>query len=120
MANFENKILKKKRLDKESHLKISQNEMSGRIFVEFSSENGKLVLQKSFQNTYEGNKEAQAFSKTIKNIDQLRKHFGLAPVRTLDAQGLEIVATFTRGPQTIAIAREKTDDKKRSKKTVRR
>jgi hypothetical protein len=120
MSNFENKILKKKKLDKETSLKISQNEMSGRIFVEFSSENGKLVVQKSFQNTYEGNKEAQAFSKTIKNMDGLRKHFGLAPVRTYDPQGLEIIATFTRGPKTIAIAREKHNDKRRSKKAVQR
>lgn len=75
MANFENKILKKKKLDKEANLKISQNEMSGRIFVEFSSENGKLTLQKSFQNTHEGNLEAQAFSKTIKSIKDLKKYF---------------------------------------------
>ena len=77
MANFENKILKKKKLDKEANLKISQNEMSGRIFVEFSSESAKLVLQKSFQNTYEGNKEAQEFSKTIKSIKDLKKYFGI-------------------------------------------
>jgi hypothetical protein len=84
MANFENKILKKKRLDKETTLKISQNEMSGRIFVEFSSENAKLVLQKSFQNTYEGNKEAQQFAKTIENIDGLRRYFGLPAIRYAD------------------------------------
>ena len=77
MANFENKILKKKNLDKETNLKISQNEMSGRIFVEFSSEDGKLILQKSFQNTYEGNKEAKTFAKTIKSIKDLRKYFGI-------------------------------------------
>ena len=37
MANFENKILREKPLGKAAKLKISQNEMSGRIFVEFSS-----------------------------------------------------------------------------------
>jgi hypothetical protein len=71
------KVLKNKKLDKEASLKITQNTMSGRIFVEFSSESAKLVLQKSFQNTYEGNKEAQAFSKSIKSIKDLRKYFGL-------------------------------------------
>lgn len=77
MANFENKILKKKKLDKEATLKISQNDMSSRIFVEFSSEDGKLVLQKSFQNTYEGTVESQAFAKSIKSIDDLKRYFGL-------------------------------------------
>jgi hypothetical protein len=118
MANFENKILKKKKLGKEVTLKISQNEMSGRIFVEFSSEDGKLVVQKSFQNTYEGNKEAQSFSKTIKNMDGLRKHFGLPPIRTYDEKGLEIIATFTRGPQEIVITREKRNGNKRRSKSA--
>lgn len=77
MANFENKILKKKKLDKELTLKVTQNEMSGRIFVEFASETGKMVLQKSFQNTYEGKKEADSFQKSIKSISDLKKYFGL-------------------------------------------
>lgn len=77
MANFENKILKKKKLGKDTGLKISQNEMSGRIFVEFSSPVNKLIVQKSFQDTYEGNKEAQAFAKTIKSLKDLRKYFGI-------------------------------------------
>jgi hypothetical protein len=81
MANFENKILKKKKLDKEANLKISQNEMSGRIFVEFSAPSAKLTLQKSFQDTYEGNVEAQKFAKTIKSIDDLRRYFGLPVIR---------------------------------------
>ena len=77
MANFENKILKRKVLDKELKLVVSQNEMSGRIFVDFKSEDGKLVLQKSFQNTYEGKKEAEAFQKSIRSIADLKKYFGL-------------------------------------------
>jgi hypothetical protein len=71
------KILKNKKLDKELTLKMSQNLMSGRIFVEFASENGRMVLQKSFQNTYDGNKEAQEFSKKFKSIKDLKKYFGI-------------------------------------------
>lgn len=77
MANFETKILKKKKIDKELTLKVTQNGMSGRIFVDFSSEDGKLVLQKSFQNTFEGSKEAEQFQKKFKSINDLRKYFGL-------------------------------------------
>jgi hypothetical protein len=71
------KILKNKKLDKELTLKMSQNLMSGRIFVEFASENGRMVLQKSFQNTYDGNKEAHEFSKKFKSIKDLKKYFGI-------------------------------------------
>jgi hypothetical protein len=77
MANFENKVLKKKKLDKECSLKITENEMSGRIFVEFSSDDGKLVLQKNFPKSYDGTKQYQEFAKSIKSIGDLRKYFGL-------------------------------------------
>jgi len=76
MANFENKVIKKKKLDKELTLRVLQNEMSGRIFVEFASEDGKLIVQKSFQDNYEGNKEAAEFQKRFKTIKELRKYLG--------------------------------------------
>jgi hypothetical protein len=77
MTNFEIKILKKKKIDKELNLKITQNEMSGRIFVEFSSNDGRLVLQKSFQDNVDGKRDAEKFSKTIKSFNALRKYFRL-------------------------------------------
>jgi hypothetical protein len=77
MVNYDSKVLKKKKIDKELNLKVTQNEMSGRIFVEFSSEDGKLVTQKSFQNTFEGKKEAEAFQKRFKSLNDLKKYFGI-------------------------------------------
>lgn len=77
MPSYENKILKKKKLDKELNLKITQNEMSGRIFVEFSTESGKMVVQKSFQDNYEGQKEAEAFQKSMKNMRDFKKYLGI-------------------------------------------
>lgn len=77
MTNLDNKILKKKKLDKETTLLISQNEINGRIFVEFCSETNRLKVQKSFQNTFEGKRDSETFSKTIKNIKDLRKYFGV-------------------------------------------
>lgn len=76
-SEFEDKILKKKKLDKECSIKITQNQMSGRIFVEFSSSDGKLILQKSFQGTFDGTRESQEFAKTIRSINDLRKYFGI-------------------------------------------
>lgn len=72
---FNNKITKTKKLDKHSVMRLSKNDANGRIFVEFASEDGKLVLQKSFQNNYFGNKEAEEFQDTIKSIGDLKAYF---------------------------------------------
>lgn len=73
--SIETKILKEKKLDKERlNLKISRNEASERIFVEFSSQDGKLVLQRSFQDTYHGREEAKTFEKKFKSLDSLQTH----------------------------------------------
>jgi hypothetical protein len=71
------KLLKEKKLDKDTTLKVTQNLMSGRIFVEFSSANRKFVLQKNFQDTRSGKKESEEFSKSIRSTDQLKEYFGI-------------------------------------------
>jgi hypothetical protein len=74
---FESKVIKQKKLDKECSLKVSKNEMGARIFVEFSTTDGKFVIQKSFQDTFEGRKKAKEFQNSIKNIKDLRKYLGV-------------------------------------------
>ncbi|HEY5236469.1 MAG TPA: hypothetical protein VIJ14_09850 [Rhabdochlamydiaceae bacterium] len=71
------KLIKEKNLDENTVLKVSKNIMSGRIFVEFSSENPRIVLQKNFQDSIDGKKEADIFSKSIKSTNQLKSYFGL-------------------------------------------
>lgn len=74
--SIETKVIKEKKLDKERlFLKVSKNEAAERIFVEFSSSDGKIVLQRSFQDTYYGREEAKAFEKKFKSLDSLRSHF---------------------------------------------
>jgi hypothetical protein len=75
--NTDFKMLRKKDLDKGTTLKITQNLMSGRIFVEFATEDRKLVLQKNFQDSLDGKSESDKFSKSIKTTDQLREYFGV-------------------------------------------
>ena len=77
MANYDSKVLKSKKIDKELTLKVTQNGTGGRIFVEFSSEDGKLVTQKSFQDTYDGKKDCELFQKRFKSINDLKKYFGM-------------------------------------------
>ena len=60
------KVIKQKKLDKDSTMKITKNEMGERIFVSFSSNDG-----------YFGNKEMQSFIDSISGIADIRKHFGL-------------------------------------------
>jgi hypothetical protein len=71
------KILKEKKLDRGTLLKVSKNLMSGRIFVEFRSIDPKLVLQKNFQDSHDGKIRSEEFSRSIKNTDQLLEYFGL-------------------------------------------
>jgi hypothetical protein len=75
MSTLEIKVLRKKKLDKELSLKVTKNEASERIFVEFSSKDGKMVLQRSFQDTYHGRLDADSFGESIKSIDELSAHF---------------------------------------------
>lgn len=77
MKNLENKVLKEKKLDTELTLTVTQNEMSGRIFVQFASESPKLTLQKSFQDSYEGKLDSENFAKSIKSMKDLKKYFGI-------------------------------------------
>ena len=73
----ENKILKNSQISKGLTLKIIQNDMTDRILVEFKSEDGKLVLQKSFQNTVLGRMESEKFESKIKSLRDLKIYFGL-------------------------------------------
>ena len=63
--NFENKIIKQTKVDSLITLTVSKNLISGKIFVEFLSKDGKLKLQRNFDNTVIGIEEARKFeSKT--------------------------------------------------------
>ena len=73
---MDHKVTKQKKLEKELNLKISEDVYSNRIFVEFSSDDRKLVLQRSFQNTYFGQKESVEFSKSLKNLKDLQNRLG--------------------------------------------
>jgi hypothetical protein len=75
MSLLDVKVLRKKKVDKDLNVKVSQNEASERIFVEFSSKDGKLVVQRSFQDTYLGRKDAAAFEESFKSFDDFRAHF---------------------------------------------
>lgn len=77
MSTFENKEVKKVKLDTELTLKVSKNENSKRIFVEYKSEDGKLVVQKSFQDTLSGNSQADTFQEKFKTITDLKKYLRL-------------------------------------------
>lgn len=76
MTTFEIKVLKRKLIDKTLRLKVTQNEMSGRILVEFYTDDGRMVVQKSFQDTQSGLAEATEFQKKFKSVDDLKQYLG--------------------------------------------
>lgn len=77
MTILDNKVIKTKKVDKETNVKILKNEATSRIMVEFSSDVCKLVVQKSFQDTHEGRLQAEEFQKTIKSTNDLKTYFGV-------------------------------------------
>jgi hypothetical protein len=97
---FDNKVLKKKKLDSEASLRVTQNEMSGRIFVDFFSEDGRLKVQKSFQDTFQGRADAEKFQKKIKSIKDLRKHLGLPEPKPVVIQKVISVELTEQGITT--------------------
>jgi hypothetical protein len=75
MSNLEYREVKNKKVDKELTLRVLVNIAAERILVEFSSKDGKMVLQKSFQDNFHGREDAKKFEKHFKSIKELKKHF---------------------------------------------
>jgi hypothetical protein len=74
---YQNKVIKTKKVGKGVILQISENEYSNRIFVDFYTVDGRLKVQKTFPNNFDGKKEAKEFQKKFKTLEDLRKYFGL-------------------------------------------
>jgi hypothetical protein len=70
------KLVKEKKVDKLTTLRISKNIASGRIFVEFTCTGPSMTLQKSFQDTYDGKNESERFAKSITSTEELMNYFG--------------------------------------------
>ena len=97
---FYNKVLKKKKLDSEASLRVTQNENSGRIFVDFYSEDGRLKVQKSFQDTLAGRTDAEKFQKKIKSIKDLRKYLGLPEPKVIAIKTVVSIELTEQGIST--------------------
>lgn len=77
MSYSETKLISKTKLDQDLTVKVTQNNMSGRIFVEFHSPSARLLVQKGFQDTYDGRREAVEFENRIKSLNDLKSYFGV-------------------------------------------
>lgn len=74
---YQNKVIKSKKLGKDALLQVSINEMAKRIYVDFSSIDGRFKVQKTFLDNFEGKKNAKEFQKKFKNLDDLKKYLGI-------------------------------------------
>jgi len=77
MSTLDNRVIKKKKVDKETNMRVLKNDTLHRVMVEFSSDVCKLVVQKSFQDTHQGRADAEEFQKTINCTNDLKKYFGI-------------------------------------------
>jgi len=75
MSTLEHKVLKKKNLGKELTLKITKSEAAERIYVQFASKDGKLLLERNFQDTFYGRQDVAKFESSIKSIEDLKSYF---------------------------------------------
>ncbi len=75
--NGDFKLIKEKKINKSIRLIVSKNIMSGRIFVEFTLDSPKLVLQKNYQNDTDGKRLSEEFARSIKSVDQFKNYFGI-------------------------------------------
>jgi len=74
---FANKVVKTKKLGKNAVLQVSENEHFGRIYVEFQTVDGRLKVQKTFRDDFQGRKESKEFEKKFKTSTDIKKYFGL-------------------------------------------
>jgi hypothetical protein len=74
---YQNRVTKTKKLGKDALLQISINDINKRIFVDFSSIDGRLKIQKSFQDNFEGKKQAKQFESSFKNLKDIKRYFGI-------------------------------------------
>jgi len=74
---FQNRVVKTKKLGKDALMQVSINEIAKRIFVDFSSVDGRIKIQKSFQDTFEGKKLAKEFEKRFKNLNEIKGYLGI-------------------------------------------
>ena len=72
---LDDKVLKTEELDGGLKMKVTENNSSERIFVTFSSPDGKLVLQRNYQNNFKGRLQAETFENSFKTLDDLKKYF---------------------------------------------
>jgi len=73
---FENKVTKTKKLGKDAFLQVSANEITRRILVDFSSIDGRIKVQRSFQDNIEGRKESKKFENAFKSLYDIKKYLG--------------------------------------------
>lgn len=75
MSFLENKLVRKKKLDKELNLHVLLNYTSERFIVEFFSKDRKMILQKTFQNNFDGIAQMKKFENSFKSMKDLKKYF---------------------------------------------
>jgi ribosomal protein S13 len=71
------KVIKSKKVDPETNMRVLRNDALSRIAVEFSSDTTKLKVQKSFQDTFQGRLDAEKFQKSIRSTKDLKSYFGI-------------------------------------------
>lgn len=71
---FEISLIKELVMSGDLKLTVTRNHHAERVNVQFKSADGKLTLQKTFQDNYVGRQEAEKFEKSLKSLSDLKKY----------------------------------------------
>ena len=72
--SFETSLVKELEVDEGLNLRVTRSSYSERVYVEFKSTDGKLTLQKTFQDNFFGRKDAEKFEKSMKTLSDLKAY----------------------------------------------
>lgn len=76
MSILDNKLITRSKIDSNTSVRVFRNDALARVIVEFNSDSPRLTLQKSFQDTHAGWKEAENFQATIQSTEDLKNYLG--------------------------------------------
>lgn len=72
--SFETSLIKELQIEEQLVLTVSRNVHSERVYVQFKSADGKITLQKTFQDNFFGRKDAEKFEKSINSLAELKTY----------------------------------------------
>lgn len=77
MAFLDLEVIKRKKVDQKTTMIVSRNLTGDKLFIEFSTNDGKVRLERSFPSKGIGVRDARIFQEKIQSTADLLAYFGI-------------------------------------------